>query len=116
MGDAVVTTQRLPDGVAVIEIRGSLETATVGALRSVLLDAIEAWRPRELVVDMRRVSFMDSTGVGTLVVGSNAARAAGGTLVVRDPSPFVYQLLQVTGLTEMFGLGEHAGELSSGRR
>jgi anti-anti-sigma factor len=100
----------------VVEVRGSLETATVAALRSVLLDAIETWRPRELAVDMRRVSFMDSLGIGALVAGSFAARAVGGALVVRDPSPPVHRLLQVTGLTELFGVQGEPADLSTGLR
>ncbi len=104
MGDALVRTQRLDDFTAVIEVRGSLEADTVGALRAVLLDTITAWRPRALVVDLRNVPFMDSIGIGTLVAGSNAARDVGGTLQLRSPSPFVHRLLHITGLTEFFGL------------
>jgi anti-anti-sigma factor len=104
MGDALVRTQRFDEGSVVVEVLGPLEAETVGALRSVLLDAIETWRPRSLAVDLRRVPFMDSMGIGTLVAGSNAAREAGGALEVRNPSPFVHRLLHITGLTELFGL------------
>ncbi len=104
MGDALVRTQRADEDTIVIEVRGPLEAATVGALRSVLIDTIETSRPKTLVVDLRRVPFMDSIGIGTLVGGSNRARDMGGTLEVRNPSPFVHRLLHVTGLTEIFGL------------
>jgi anti-anti-sigma factor len=104
MGDALVRTQRLDDDTAVIEVHGPLEADTVGALRAVLLDAIDTWRPKTLLVDLRNVPFMDSIGVGTLVAGSNAARDVGGVLKLRSPSPFVHRLLHITGLTEFFGL------------
>ena len=104
MGEAVVRTQRMADGVVVVEVRGPLEAETVGALRSVVLDGIRAWRPPKLVIDLRNVPFMDSIGVGTLVAGSNAAREVGGVLELRSPSPFVHRLLHITGLTEFFGL------------
>jgi anti-anti-sigma factor len=104
MGDAVVRTKRQDENTVVVEVRGPLEAQTVGALRSVLLDAVARWRPKQLAVDLRNVPFMDSMGVGTLVAGSNAARDVGGALVVRSPSPFVHRLLHITGLTELFGL------------
>jgi anti-anti-sigma factor len=94
----------MADSSVTVEVRGPLEAETVGALRSVVLDAIRAWRPPRLVIDLRNVPFMDSIGVGTLVAGSNAAREVGGTLELRSPSPFVHRLLHITGLTDFFGL------------
>ena len=104
MGDAVVRTQRLNEDTVIVEVRGPLEAQTVGALRSVLLDAIARYRPSQIAVDLRNVPFMDSIGVGTLVAGSNATRDIGGVLAVRSPSPFVHRLLHITGLTDLFGL------------
>ena len=94
----------VPGGTIVVEVLGPLEAATVGALRSVVLDAVDTYRPRQLTVDLRRVPFMDSIGIGTLVAVNNKAREVGGAMEVRSPSPFVHRLLQITGLTELFGL------------
>ncbi|WP_432827887.1 STAS domain-containing protein [Dactylosporangium sp. CA-092794] len=109
MGDAMVRTHRsgeVPGGTVVVEVLGPLEAATVGALRSVVLETVDAYRPRVLTVDLRRVPFMDSVGIGTLVAVFNKARETGGAMEVRNPSPFVHRLLQITGLTELFGLPE----------
>src|SRR3954467_12484001 len=109
MGDAMVRTHqsgKVPGGTVVVEVLGPLEAATVGALRSVVLDTVETYRPRLLAVDLRRVPFMDSIGLGGLVAANNKAREVGGTMEVRSPSPFVHRLLQITGLTELFGLPE----------
>lgn len=93
-----------PGGKITVEVLGPLEAATVGALRSVVLGTVEQYRPRELTVDLRRVPFMDSIGIGTLVAINNKAREVGGVMVVESPSPFVHRLLQITGLTDLFGL------------
>jgi anti-sigma B factor antagonist len=109
MGDAMVRTHRSgdePGGMITVEVLGPLEAATVGALRSVVIGTVERYRPRKLTVDLRRVPFMDSIGIGTLVAVNNATREVGGTMVVSSPSPFVHRLLQITGLTELFGLPE----------
>jgi anti-anti-sigma factor len=107
MGDAMVRTHRsgdVPGGTIVVEVLGPLEAATVGALRAVVLEHIDTYRPGRLAMDLRRVPFMDSIGIGTLVAVNNRTREAGGVMEVRSPSPFVHRLLQITGLTELFGL------------
>jgi len=47
---------------------------------------------------------MDSTGVGALVFGFNAARERGLAFEVHNPSRVVAQELRVTGLAELFGV------------
>ena len=104
MGEAVLTTRRQADGAIVIDVRGSLDAATVDALRETLIGTVQRERPVTLIVDLTFVVFMDSMGVGTLVSGYNAAREVGTRLVLRNPSEFVHHQLRVTGLAEMFGL------------
>ncbi|MBL7261786.1 STAS domain-containing protein [Actinoplanes sp. LDG1-01] len=104
MGEAVMTTRRQADGAIVVDVRGSLDAATVGALRETLLGTLQRERPLSLIVDLTYVTFMDSQGIGTLVTGYNAARETGTRFVLRNPSEFVHRQLRVTGLAEMFGL------------
>jgi anti-sigma B factor antagonist len=111
MGEAVMTTRRQADGVIVVDVRGTLDAATVDALRSALLSTLTASRPATMVVDLTFVTFMDSMGIGALVAGHNAARETGTAFVLRNPSEFVHRQLRVTGLAAMFGLP--AGEPSA---
>jgi anti-sigma B factor antagonist len=109
MGEAVMTTRRQSDGVLVVDVRGTLDAATVDALREALLSTLQAQRPATMIVDLTFVTFMDSMGIGALVTGYNAAREVGTRFVLRNPSEFVHRQLRVTGLTEMFGLSQPAG-------
>lgn len=104
MGEAVMTTRRQADGVMVLDVRGTLDAATVDSLRSALLSTLTGHRPATMVVDLTYVTFMDSLGVGALVAGYHAARDVGTTLLLRNPSDFVHRQLRVTGLAAMFGL------------
>ncbi|WP_246614430.1 STAS domain-containing protein [Paractinoplanes bogorensis] len=99
-----MTTRRQADGAIVVDVRGSLDAATVGALRETLLGTIHRERPLTLIVDLTYVVFMDSQGIGTLVTGYNSAREVGTRFILRNPSEFVHRQLRVTGLAEMFGL------------
>jgi anti-sigma B factor antagonist len=104
MGEAVMTTRRQADGAIVIDVRGSLDAATVDALRASLLTTLHAEHPVTMIVDLTYVTFMDSMGVGALVAGYNAARETGTRFVLRNPSEFVHRQLRVTGLADLFGL------------
>jgi anti-anti-sigma regulatory factor len=53
---------------------------------------------------MMHVTFVDSTGIGALAAGQNAARSTGATFEVRNPAPFVRQQLRMMGLTDAFGV------------
>jgi anti-anti-sigma factor len=104
MGEAVMTTRRQADGAIVVDVRGSLDAATVDALRESLQGTLTRERPVTMIVDLTFVVFMDSLGIGALVTGYNSAREIGTRFVLRNPSEFVHRQLRVTGLAEMFGL------------
>ena len=101
MADAVVSQRLLDDGTVVIELRGELDVAVNDALRDVLVDTITTRRPPCLVVNMKHVVFIDSTGMSALLAGYHAAKNAGVGYEVRDMAPFVEQQLRVTGLLEV---------------
>ena len=100
MGDAVVNRLVRPDGTVVIELRGELDLTINEALRLLLVETATTVRPPRIEVDMRHVSFVDSTGIGALAAGYNAARGTGVEFFVRDLAPFIAEQLRLTGLYE----------------
>lgn len=57
----------------------------------------------EVVVDLRNVTFMDSTGVSALITARGAGDKAGTSLVVLASKP-LHETLTTLGLGEVFGL------------
>ncbi|WP_229830271.1 STAS domain-containing protein [Actinoplanes ianthinogenes] len=98
-----MTTRRQADGATVVDVRGSLDAATVESLRDVLLDTVQRDRPTAMIVDLTYVTFMDSVGIGALVAGQRAARDIGARFQLRNPSEFVHRQLRVTGLADLLG-------------
>jgi anti-anti-sigma factor len=88
----------------VVDVEGELDISAVTAFRALLVDIIKRNRTSGLIVNMTSVGFMDSTGVGALVSGFNAARERGLVFEVNNPSRFVAQELRTTGLAELFGV------------
>jgi anti-sigma B factor antagonist len=101
VGEALVNRRVDPDGTVVIDLRGELDLAVEQALRELLIDTVAELGPRQIVVDLMHVTFVDSTGIGALVAGFRAARAVGTTFTVRHAAPFVLRQLRLTGLYDL---------------
>jgi anti-anti-sigma factor len=95
-----VTTEQHPGHTRVILV-GELDIASTGELEEQLA-AIEVDSPATLLLDLRRVDFIDSTGLRTLIAADERARSEGRRLaVVRGPDA-VAHVLAVTQLDQRF--------------
>jgi anti-anti-sigma factor len=83
------------DDVATVQPRGELDAATVETLRNALDDINGAGR---LVLDLRGLSFIDSTGLHLLVALHQRAQREGFKLTLVAPAPPVDRAIQLCGL------------------
>ena len=90
----VVEVQRR-DAVAIVQPRGELDLVTVEALRAAL-EGIES--TERLVLDLRGLSFIDSTGVQLLVALHRRAQRDGLQLTLMAPGAPVDSAIQLCGL------------------
>jgi anti-anti-sigma factor len=85
----------------VITLTGELDIQTASTFRTEVSTMLEERPlPTDVAVDLSAVSFVDSLGLGTLVVGQRICAQLGVRLSVVDPSPFVARLLEVSGFRE----------------
>lgn len=98
---------------AVLEVEGEVDIFTAPKLRERLVGLIDSGRTRVLV-DLDRVSFMDSTGLGTLVGGLKRIKEADGTLALVCTSRPVLRLLTITGLNAVFPVHDSVGAAVGG--
>jgi anti-sigma B factor antagonist len=85
----------------VVRLEGELDAYSAPALVACLDDLAHQGTPA-LVVDLSHVSFVDSTGLGTLVAGYNAAVERGGTFELVACDPRVVRVLEMTSLDQLF--------------
>ena len=70
----------------------------------------EKGQARRIVIDLSKVSYMDSSGLGALVACRRTAAAQDIPLVLLKPGGKVRDLLQLTGLGELFRIFQDEGE------
>ena len=89
------------DAIAVARPQGRLDYLAAPDVRQELVGAVEAGWPR-LVVDLAAVDFVGSSGLGALIGGLKAARAAGGDLRLAAVPEQARVVLSLTTLDRMF--------------
>jgi anti-sigma B factor antagonist len=102
-------TRRQGTRETVITLHGEVDYATALDLRAAISATLSTGDVDRIIVDLAGVTFLDSTGVGTLVV---AARICDDLMVefrVNEPNPFIAKLFTVVGIAELLGLPADAG-------
>jgi anti-sigma B factor antagonist len=88
--------------VAVVDLSGKI---TIGAgdvqLRESVVELLEKG-DRNILLNLERVSYMDSAGIGELVACYKRAKERDGVVKLVNPTGKVYDLLQLTKLEEIF--------------
>jgi anti-anti-sigma factor len=102
MGEALTIQVRSEPGYAIVTVAGEVDIATVTRLREPLFELAASGHP--LVVDLDRVSFIDSAGLAALVGASKRAAAHGGCLKVVCARRQTRQLFRLTGLDSQIPL------------
>ena len=87
--------------VVVLELTDRLTVETEADLKDAVRRQLDAGR-RNLVLDMGRVPYVDSCGLGTMVQAYVSAHRAGGWVRLRNVTPRVRHLLTITRLTTVF--------------
>ncbi|MBL8929905.1 MAG: STAS domain-containing protein [Kineosporiaceae bacterium] len=94
-------TSREEGGRSIVSVVGEIDVYTAPALRERINDLVAAGHYR-LVVDLSKVDFMDSTGLGVLVGGLNRVRTQDGSLHLVCTQEKILKVFRITGLTKVF--------------
>ncbi|MCG3126211.1 MAG: Anti-sigma-B factor antagonist [Phycisphaerae bacterium] len=87
--------------LCLFEVKGEIDIRTSPELHDALMRAV-ADRPARLVLDLAGVTYMDSSGVGTLVEIKRQLERNDGTLVLAALREQVKGLFEITRLDKFF--------------
>ncbi len=101
---ALVITQREHEDILVLDLKGRLTVGNeVSAFRERITAEVEAGHNR-LVLNLAEVDYIDSTGLGSLVICFTRLQKSGGTLKLLNLNRRNIELLVLTKLTTVFEL------------
>jgi anti-sigma B factor antagonist len=86
---------------AILEIGGEIDVYTAPKLREKLIELVSEGS-YDLIVDLEKVDFLDSTGLGVLVGGLKRVRNHDGSLKLVCTQEKILKIFRITGLTKVF--------------
>lgn len=88
---------------AVVRVRGEVDLRSSPELREKLLDLLN--RPlKRVIIDLAQVSYIDSSGVGTLVELKRRLDRSDGRVVLVALQPRVRSVFEITRLDHFFAI------------
>ena len=84
---------------------GEIDHHSAAAVRKQIDDAYEESCCRDIVFDMNRVEFMDSSGIGVIIGRYKQIKALGGKTMIVRPQPQVDKILELSGLKKIMDCG-----------
>jgi anti-sigma B factor antagonist len=97
--------------VKAIYLQGKIDTANSKQIRQNIIDCIDS-NTATLLFDLREVTFIDSSGLGSLVFLLKQMRARGGNVIIYRPNDQVKMLLDIANMTQLFPIYNTEEELA----
>lgn len=96
-------------GAVVVSPEGDIDMSRSPELRTALRRVLDQ-NPGHLVVDLSGVSYMDSSGLATLVEAMRTSKAASGRMVLCGLSKKVKAIFEIAKLHQFFEIAEDRGD------
>ncbi|QJS99142.1 STAS domain-containing protein [Streptomyces asoensis] len=96
--DRFSVAHRTVDGVRVVTVQGEIDHDVQELLSAALLSADSAAQASRIVVDLSRVTFMDSSGINVFILAHQAVSAAEGWLRLAAAQTPVLHVLRLVGI------------------
>jgi anti-sigma B factor antagonist len=88
---------------ATLNLVGELDTSSARAVDRTI-DEVIAAGAKTLVIDLGEISFIDSSGLRSLIRARQQLGDANDAVRLRNPQPGTMRLLEITGLQDQFRL------------
>lgn len=92
--------------VLIVRLRGELDHHTADIVRFKMENAITQGRCDHVVLNLKELSFMDSSGLGVVLGRYKLVKSLGGKMVVTDMQANVKRLFELSGLLKILAVYE----------
>lgn len=90
------------DKITIFDVTGDIDLSTSPELRKALLRELRELHMPRVVLNLKSVRYIDSSGVASLVEGLKAARDVGARFVLFGLNTTVREVLQLSRLLKIF--------------
>lgn len=111
--NAVIKEVRNENQATIVTAQGEIDLRHSPGFHQALVNVCER-RPKLLLINLGEVTYMDSSGVGTLVEIFRRTKDYGGRMVLISPQERVRSVFEITKLDRFFTIRESESEVLSG--
>ncbi len=101
--DIKVNVRETDGDCNIVELAGEIDVYTSPKVKDALGELIDRG-VYNLVIDLEKVRYIDSTGLGVLIGGLKRVREHGGTVNLVCTNPQIKKIFDITGLVKIFGI------------
>ncbi len=94
------------DKMTIFDVSGDVDLATSPELRKALLRELREARMPRVILNLRAVRYIDSSGVASLVEGLKVSRDLGARLILYGLNTSIREVLQLSKLVKIFEICE----------
>jgi stage II sporulation protein AA (anti-sigma F factor antagonist) len=91
----------------IVRLRGELDHHSAEVVRTRMEEAILKGDTRHVVLSLKDLSFMDSSGLGVILGRYKQVTGKGGKMVVCEVNPAVYRLFELSGMFKILAIQEN---------
>lgn len=91
----------------IVRLSGELDHHSAEVVRTRMEEAILKGDTRHVVLSLKDLSFMDSSGLGVILGRYKQVTGKGGKMVVCEVNPAVYRLFELSGLFKILAIQEN---------
>ena len=101
---------QVTDDILIAVAYGEIDHHTSARLREGIDEAMKAFHCKHLIFDMKKVSFMDSSGIGVVLGRYKKVHRNGGTLYLTGCSDYIEKILHMAGVFSVIEKKESVDE------
>ncbi|HET7812975.1 MAG: STAS domain-containing protein [Candidatus Baltobacteraceae bacterium] len=101
--DIKVNVREAQGQTYVVDLNGEIDVYTSPKVKDAIGDLIDKGH-YNLVINLEKVRYIDSTGLGVLIGGLKRVREHGGTVNLVCTNPQIKKIFDITGLVKIFGI------------
>lgn len=97
----------------IVRLKGELDHHTAETVKARMEQALEEGGVTHVILSLKDLTFMDSSGLGVILGRYKQVSAKGGKMVVCDVNPAVYRLFEMSGLFKIVSVRDDEREALS---
>lgn len=109
----LVINSRTPnETTCILEVEGEIDVYTSPQLKQELVKQAESGT-KHLIINLSKVEYLDSTGLGVLIGGLKRLREVEGNLALVGPGMRILRIFEITGLDKIFDIHQSEAEAAA---